>query len=333
MSDKDEIVFENLRGVDDTQGVTVTLETADDAIRPVTVSPDTELAADAVEPSGISPRAPAADDDEGGDASKNSFDKRLGRERRAKLKERDGRVAAEKENDQLRQQLHDRKKSESTSHLKALDDSISSAQTALKAAMEKGDTDETVEATDRLSTLRAEKIVADNEALTIEREPETPPKAAPRSNDLATDWMDHNNAWYGVAGFEKQTRIANEVDQSVERDGEFAMTSPEYFAEVDKRLRERLPGFFDDEAVKPAVDDDLPPPKRGKPVLPVAGVDGDDKGAVKALQTGKVELGPEDFAIMRRFNLDPKNPEHLKEFAANRRERLTQEAADRGAQL
>ena len=56
MSDKDEIVFENLRGVDDTQGVTVTLETTDDAIRPVTVSPDTESADDAVKPSGLSPR-------------------------------------------------------------------------------------------------------------------------------------------------------------------------------------------------------------------------------------------------------------------------------------
>ena len=242
-------------------------------------------------------------------------------------------MAAEQENEQLRKQLADRKKSESSSHLKALDDSISSAQTALKIAVEKGDTDEQVEATDRLSALRAEKIVADGEALALERDLPPPPKAAPRTNDLATDWMDRNNAWYGVAGFEKQTRIANEVDQAVERDGDYEMTSPEYFEEVDKRLRKRLPGFFDDEAVKPTEDDDPLPAKRGKPVQPVATVDGDDKGAVKALQTGKVELGPEDFAIMRRFNLDPKNPEHLKEFAANRRERLTQEAADRSAQL
>lgn len=325
MSGKEEIIFEDLHGVPDQSAVTVDLESDNQGVERVFVKTDTDTGEAEVESAEAKP-AEAADDEtdkEGG----NKFDKRIDRERRAKLREREAREAVERENRQLKQQLADSAKDQRESNLKSLDGSIDATKRAVAAAKEEGDTEKEVEALDQLAELRSQRKAVEVSA---------PPESADTGDDtvstrgtdggLTKKWVEQNKSWFRRPGFDRQNRVANEVDDEVYAEG-YDPASPEYYAELDTRLRTRLPGFFDDDdaASTGAESSSDTPTRRNKPDNTVAAVGGEDKGADNQLQTGKIELGPEDFATMRNFGLDPKNPEHLKEFAASRRETLQSE--------
>jgi hypothetical protein len=326
MSGKDEIIFEDLHGVPDQSTVTVDLESDNDGIERVFVATDTDTDETVVD-SQVTPPSKEADDGEG-EGGDNKFEKRLDRERRAKLRERERASELERENRQLKQQLTENAKDRREANLKSLDDSIDATKRDLAAAKEEGDTTKEVDALDRLAELRSQR-----KAVEVSTPPESVDTGAEVSTrgadaDLAKKWVERNKSWFRRPGFDRHNRVANEVDDEVYSQG-FDPASPEYYEELDKRLRARLPGFFDDDdAAPPRADsssDDDPPPRR-KPDNTVAAVGGEDRGADSQLKSGKIELGPQDFAVMRNFGLDPKNPEHLKEFAASRRERLENEA-------
>jgi len=332
MTGNQDIIFEDLHGTPDMSSVEVDLDTDSDGISRGPL----QKAAESKESDGDSdvvaaPKTGADDDDEGGD-SKNSFEKRLERERRAKLKERQRAEAAEARLKAVEARSAAQLKSLSKAELKSLDDQIEATRSQLTKAVETGETEEQVKLYDRLAELRADRKAADLAAAASDDDDADGGSAAPARtvNAEAEKWMAANNSWYSRSGFERQTRVANEVDAKLASEG-YDQTSPEYFEEMDKRLRKRLPGFFDDQEDHESSDRDTPPRKRTRPGNTVAGVDGDDRGAVRAVQSGKVTLGPEDFAVMRRFGLDPKNPEHLKSFAAERRQTLLNEKAERDA--
>lgn len=325
MSVKDEIIFEDLHGVPDQSAVTVDLESDNDGIERVFVSKDADTGDAVVEPAEAKPSEEA--EAEAGKDGDNKFDKRLDRERRAKLRERERAEQLERENRQLKARLAESAKDRRELDLKSLDASIDAAKRELAAAKEEGDTSKEVDALDQLAELRSQRKAVEISTPSVDDTGDVNTRGT--DPDLAKQWVERNKSWFRRPGFDRQNRVANEVDDEVYAEG-YDPTSPEYYEEVDKRLRARLPGFFDsDDAASEEAESsrDEPPPRRRKPDNTVAAVGGEDKGADRQLRSGKIELGPRDFAVMRNFGLDPKNPEHLKEFAASRRERLENERA------
>jgi hypothetical protein len=127
-------------------------------------------------------------------------------------------------------------------------------------------------------------------------------------------WMEDQGDWYKQDGFERQTRLANRLDKEVYADG-YDPDTPQYFKELNKRIKERAPELYDD--LEAGADDTDTGKRRGKPV--VAPVSGNETRHQRS-SSSKVELDAEDFRTMRQFNLDPNDPEVLREFARNKRE-------------
>jgi hypothetical protein len=191
----------------------------------------------------------------------------------------------------------------------------------LTEAIEKGDTPAHVRLNGQLTDLKAERIAlkyvvddGDDDGL------DDPPATPPRNTELADEWMDTHSDWYGKKGFLKQTRLANRLDKEVHKDG-FRPTDEDYFEELDLRLREAAPELFDEDG------DPAPPPRNqqhrqagGKPRSPVAAADDASRNSNPRGNPNKVDLGPIEFANMRRFGLDPNNKDHLKEYALNKRQ-------------
>lgn len=338
--DNDDIVFEDLHGVQDESSVEVDLDAEQDGIRRFASDPDLETEDDDTDDSGADPGKRAADDDESDDdddglsasddedeedddqpSSRNAFQKRLDRERRSKLKARQEAADARREAAQLRRQLEDQSRSMSETEQKKLDDDIESVKAQLTQAYENGETSKQVELTERLSELKARKLLAERQAPKASGDDSESRRGPP---ELAQKWMQKNRSWFQRNGFERYTRAANEIDGELYDEG-YDVNSREYYRELDRRLAKRHPDFFD-EKTSSRKDNG----RRKDTRSTVAGVDGvqDDQRSRRAL-SGRVELGPDDFRVMRSFGLNPDDPAHLKEFAASRRERLAQERADR----
>ena len=61
---------------------------------------------------------------------------------------------------------------------------------------------------------------------------------------------------------------------------------------------------------------------------PVAAADDGSRDSTRRKNTGKVELGAEEMANMRRFGLDPTDPKVVKEYALNKRQADLEEASN-----
>lgn len=258
--------------------------------------------------------------DRGDDRFSKKFEKRLDREQRAKRRERDRADTAEADNARLRKQLAKKRGSSNEDKGRDLDRQIDQLEVDLTEAIEKGDTKSHVRLNGQLTDLKAEKIALkyvpeDDDDDGLDDSPATPPR-----NNLADEWMDDHSDWYGKKGFLRQTRLANRLDKEVHADG-FRPSDEDYFEELDNRLREAAPELFDDDG------DPAPPPRKtqrqrrdGKPRSPVASADDASRNSNPRTNPNKVDLGPIEFANMRRFGLDPNNKDHLKEYALNKRQ-------------
>jgi hypothetical protein len=338
----DDIVFEDLHGVPDRHHVEVDLDADQDGIRRYSVEDDLDGEdGELDEKDDLAAGDPAADDDSDADddslaaseddeeeddqppSSRNAFQKRLDRERRAKLKARREAADANRRAEEIERRLAEQSRTLSEQERKAIDDGIATAKRELKEAFENGDTDKQVELTERLSELNARKLVADRQ------KESSPPESGQNKSgvpDLARKWMSKNGDWFRQPGFERYTLAANRIDAQLYEEG-YDVNSRDYYRELDKRLGAKFPDLFDDE--KPGKRDGRSRSRDRRST--VASVDGasNDRASRRAL-TGKVELNSEDFAVMRAFGLDPNDPAHLKEFAASRRERLAMEGNRRG---
>lgn len=339
MGQENEIVFEDLHGIPDEENVTVDLdaELKDDGI-------ERTPAAQAVDDDGeddddikvgdIVPDDDSGDDDSAlFDASKDGEDDayskkvkaRIDRERRATKKARDEADYWRDQAEKLAKDTASASKDQLKKTIEQATSAIESAEADLERAIEDGNTKDQVKLTSKLTDLKAEKIQAEVRLNDLPETGEIPPydgKVAPKrsSKSLADKWVEDRGDWYSQKGFERQTRIANRIDKEVFADG-YDPKTPEYFEELDKRLKEKMPDMYDD------LDDDNRDDKqqqgrqrRRSPVAPVDGADTRDRS--QRQRSSKVELTDQDFANMRRFNLDPNNPEVLKEYARNKRETL-----------
>jgi hypothetical protein len=186
-----------------------------------------------------------------------------------------------------------------------------------------------VRLTTRLSDLKADRVLAESRLNDLSPDGNLDPfddkisSESGKQESLADKWMDSHSDWYGARGFERQTRLANRIDREVHADG-YDPGSPDYFEELDRRLKEKMPDVYEDldANAEEADKDDKPDRNRGRsPVAPVGG----NESRRQRTSGSKVELGEDDFANMRRFGLDTNDPEVIKEYARNKRQ------AERGA--
>jgi hypothetical protein len=334
---ENEIVFEDLRGVHEEKPVTIDLD-ADTKGDGITRTPAGQAADDdagnddalKIDDLRSGDDDPLPEDDKKKSASSDSVDDdyskkvkaRIQRATRATKSERDRGDYWENEAKRLAKDSYDRDKSSAETIIAQADTQIATTQDQLKTAIEDGKTDDQVRLTSQLTDQKAAKIQAafslDNLSPDGNVQPFSGKVTTKKSDDpsIADDWMESRSDWYGAKGFERQTRLANRIDKEVHAD-EFDPSTEEYFEELDRRIKAKEPGLYDDTK---GDDDHAGDKSRGRRRSPVAGVDRGTEGHRSSRRGNKVELGEEDFANMRRFHLDPNDPEVLKEYARNKQE-------------
>lgn len=337
MSDKYEIQFEDLHGVPDGKAVEVDLEADTKGIREV--SPDDGDADDARKAADdadarrkATGKSDEGDEDEGDPKFSKKFRDRLSREQRAKKKAQDEARQIREQNARLEARLKKLESSHSERELSEIERNIGEIEKQLEDAIEKGETKTQLQLTRKMTDLQAELKVSRKAAELMGDDDDQGPKQSGKpsgdsnQNPYADEWMDSHSDWYGMKGFERQTRLVNRLDKEIFKDGYDPQTE-EYFEELDRRLKEKAPEVFDEIEE----DDDkalTPSGKRNRDKPPVAPTgSGEDRTSGRASGLGsKVTLDDNDFKVMRTFGLDPNDPETLKEFARNKREAEQQEA-------
>lgn len=114
-------------------------------------------------------------------------------------------------------------------------------------------------------------------------------------NPLAVAWAERND-WFGKPAFRTQTVAAQDIDMELAQEG-YNPGDPEYFAELDRRLSNRV----------------KVPRKSANSRSPVSGV-----SARTPRSKNIVTLDESDKAMMRKVGLDPKNKGHCNAFAQER---------------
>lgn len=345
MGTENEIVFEDLHGVNEDEPVTIDLDVAlkDDGISrtPAGHAADVDTGDD--DDIQIDNLRGAQDDDEESesapqqvvdkdDASKGNEDDdyskkvqaRIRREQRAKAKERERGDYWENQAKKLAKDSYERDKAAAERVIEQADGLIEDTQAQLETAIEEGKTKDQVRLTALLTDQKAAKIQARVSLDNLSPDGNVQPFSGKVGTDSSTPqkesakWVDGHSDWYQQKGFERQTRLANRIDKEVFADG-YDPDSPEYFEELDRRIKEKEPSLYDDldaADVAPRKEDT----RRGKPQSVVAPVGGNENSRQRSSSSNKVELTEEDFANMRRFNLNTNDPEVLKEYARNKRE-------------
>lgn len=349
---EDQIVFEDLHGTQEEKAVTVDLDAnlKDAGIETAPVDQAVESDAkddDRVEFDNL--RSAQVDDDDESDTKKadqqddkddaaskagaeDEYSKkvkaRIERERRVTRKERTRADYWESQARQLAKDQYETDKKAAERTIEQAGSAIEQTQADLEKAIEDGDTKGQVRLTTRLTDLKAEKIQAEVSLDNLSPDGNVQPfddKVSPKGEksdaSLAKDWMDDRGDWYGAKGFERQTRLANRLDKEVFKDG-YDPKTPEYFEELDRRIKEREPSLYEDldatdDKTDDKDDDTQTQTRKGQQV--VAPVGGNETRRQRT-SGSKVELGPDDFANMREFGLDPNDPEVLKEYARNKAE-------------
>ena len=341
MGQENEIVFEDLHGVNEDEAVTVDLDAArkDDGIKraPADQAADDDAGDDddyqfeglrsAPKDDSDDDSADSQDDDEKVASTSSEDDDyskkvkaRIERERRAKKKAQDEASYWKEQASNLAKDSSSRDKDLLKRDIEQTDSAIERTLADLDSAIEAGSTKEQVRLTNELTDLKAKKFGAEASLNDLPESGNLQPfdgKVSPttaKTESEADKWMDSRSDWYRAAGFERQTRAANRLDKEVYNAG-FDPETQEYFDELDKRLKAQFPDLYD-EADTSADDDEKPKRPTRSPVTPVGGND-----TRRQRNSGsKVELGESDFANMRRFGLDTNDPNVLKEYARNKRE-------------
>lgn len=341
---KNEIIFEDLHGVTDDDEVSVDLDKEDEDDHGITRKPkktgddddtnknrrgqgeDDDLWDDEDD---YTRKLEDDDDDEGDDddyddqgededddAYSKRVKARIERERRTTQRERERADYWEQQAKKAAKTAIDERVTKAKDTLKRVDSSIEKTQENLERAIENGETKDQVRLMDELTDLKAERYQAqfeiDNPPADTGEPPPSGDRVPPDSTQpaKAKRWIERHSDWYGARGFERQTRLANRIDREVHADG-YDPNTDEYYKELTRRIKRKAPEVFDEPGGSRK--------KRRRRRSPVGGVGGADN-ARRSTRGGKVDLTEADFANMRRFNLDPNDPEVLKEYARNKRE-------------
>ena len=135
-----------------------------------------------------------------------------------------------------------------------VDVELERARTAYKTAYEAGDADGLVEAQEKLTELKAQKMRLDAYRPAPQQAPQPAPQAMPQipePDPRAKQWL-ATNPWFGhtpgVHDFE-MTALALGVHENLKNSG-VALGSEKYYAEIDAAVRRRFPERFGEEEVE-----------------------------------------------------------------------------------
>ena len=193
---------------------------------------------------------------------------------------------------------------------KTLTDGMAALRAEFDAAFDAGDKAKVFDVQQRMSELAAEKaqVVRDRRARptkaaepgqeapqqTQQTQPQggqeqaQPPRGRP--NPLATSWFEENKTWFNKDPV--MTQVARVIDHQITQDG-FDPNEPEYFEELDKRLRSELPHKFGQQAQAQAAA-----PRRQQATVQNRATSPGSGGKVK------VSISQEDRDVARRLGVD-----------------------------
>jgi hypothetical protein len=257
------------------------------------------------------------DEDDDGPVRARSYSQnvrdRIAREQRVTQRERNARLAAE----QAAATLYEGMRALHTEHKKlavaTIDRDVEFTRRELAQAVEEGDSDKQAKANERMASLMADRKAAEMAEFNIPQ-----PQSAQVENDALSDWK-LDKGWYDRPTNHKQLTAKQTymlIDQEMASEGFKAPTSsPEWFKELDRRFALQRPDLYREISGKePPVERQQqrqPAPRRTQ----VMGVRRDAGGA----RSSRVVLTKDDLANMTRFKLDPRNPDHLRQYAAEKR--------------
>ena len=200
------------------------------------------------------------------------------------------------ENDHLRQKLSNLDKGYINEYGTRVESQTDQVKRLFKEAYDAGDSDKMAEAQDVMAKLaiekerlRIQKARSDHEAQQPRQQPQQPQQQqrAPRVEDLdpkLQTWM-KGNKWFGADMV--MTGAAQGLHQQLVGSEGFDPTSDEYYAEIDKRMKDSFPNKFQDkrqnaQAVAPATSN-------GR--------------SVKSGRKKTVELTPGQVAFAKKMNI------------------------------
>ena len=200
------------------------------------------------------------------------------------------------ENDQLKQKLSNLDKGYINEYGTRVESQTDQVKRLFKEAYDAGDSDKMAEAQDVMAKLaiekerlRIQKARSEQEAQQPQQQPQQPqqPQRAPRVEDLdpkLQTWM-KDNKWFGADMV--MTGAAQGLHQQLVGSEGFDPTSDEYYAEIDKRMKDSFPNKFQDkrqnaQAVAPATSN-------GR--------------SVKSGRKKTVELTPGQVAFAKKMNI------------------------------
>lgn len=228
-------------------------------------------------------------------------------------------AAKDREIADLKRQMFDVKGAALDANVTGLKSKIEGINNALKLAMEDGDTDKQLDLNAELLDVKIDLRVAEGqqgspsgrEAAADAGDGKSAEPATP--NDPLDALQPKAKGWAQRVGFtgwgDAQRGLALGIDSELTKEG-FDPNTDDYFEELDRRMGQIYPDLYESN------DEPEPTPRpkvktnvRGAPpITPKPGAG-----------SNQVKLDANDYANMRRFKLDPQNPEHVKAYAIQKR--------------
>lgn len=188
----------------------------------------------------------------------------------------------------------------------ALRDRLASARQRLKQAIQDGDEDAHIAATEEIADLKAESREM---ARAKERQPESRPQPAPKIPSGTARWLEQNQ-WYmsGNPDHYHAARLAAELDAALRGEG-YTPDDPGMYQELNRRLKAAMP------KAASLIGDVGDKPERKRDAGPPVGASSPD-GTAKPASGGRRPFTPADRDGMRKWNLKD-TPENRKIWLVN----------------
>lgn len=230
---------------------------------------------------------------------------RIFREKRARFEEV-ARVEGEREEAVTRAMKADLRAADA--ELKGIERDLAQAQADLETAQEKGESKKVAEIVGSMSDLSGRKHLLAKEkaqaAAEVDKREKNPP------NPSATAWT-RLNPWYNdrdrysTPRYEKMRRAAADVDAELYQEKRLDPRTPDYFRELDRRVRAKIPDAFGKKTRAPEDNRQAPREQQRGPAPVRPSPSGGGQG------NGRITLGPAQQKAMREMHLDPGNKAHV----------------------
>lgn len=233
---------------------------------------------------------------------------RIQRERSVTARERSERIAAQLDAVDARKQL-------AQVLDMRIDSEIDETKKELVRAKEEGETSKEVDLQEKLAELRSKKQQMSGAKIELENSEKLIKEQSARVNSggsvsgHAQRWMDKNK-WFSHKSFRAEAALALQIDNKLAGEGLLDKNSSEYFLELDNRLREEIPD------IRQRVRKVFKPTEAIRSnAAPVGRSGGAMNSASGAEQKKRFVLTAAHQSRMRDIKMDPKNSEHVKQFA------------------